>query len=177
MMLFPRLVPPLVSFDSITLGEMNECLEKWGHKMGAINRPAGALWAHGLKHNDEIVAVVATADLIAPTCAGLSRAEAIELARLCAADPSYCRPALRLWREFVFPHARRPWAVSYQDEALHTGNTYRFDGWVPLARSRSGVDRNSGRPGRKKTIWGWHRDASARRAAAKSAPTAAGESL
>jgi hypothetical protein len=153
---------PIVSFDTITVEEMNACLVSWGHRMGALRRPMGKMLAHGLHHNGALVAVVGTADLINGTCAGLSRAEAIELARLCAIRPDLCRPALRLWREFVFPALGREWAVSYQDEALHSGNTYRFDGWVQLGRSSSGPDRRSGRPGRSKTIWGWHCDAAVR---------------
>ena len=66
---------------------------------------------------------------------------------------------LRLWREFVFPAFGAPWAVSYQDEKLHTGNLYRFDGWRVLATSqRSGPDTRSGRAGRSKSVWGWNRD-------------------
>lgn len=157
-----RLFEPIVSFDAISVDDMNACLVAWGHKMGPLNRPAGRMWAHGLKHNGQTVAVVGTAALINETCAGFTRAEAIELARLCAIRRDLCRPALRLWREFVFPALGRPWAVSYQDEALHDGNTYRFDGWRRVGRSSSGPDRRSGRPGRSKAIWAWHPDAQQR---------------
>lgn len=60
---------------------------------------------------------------------------------------------------FVFPVLARErgyrWAVSYQDGALHSGNLYRFDGWVRIGRSRSSVDPRTGRKGRNKVIWGW----------------------
>ena len=102
---------------------------------------------------------MAAGALIRERVAGLSRAEAVELGRLCAATPHLCRPMLRLWREMVLPDLARAygyrWAVSYQDAALHTGNLYRFDGWVRLATSRSGTDPRSGRKGRNKVIWGW----------------------
>ena len=107
----------------------------------------------------EPVALTITAALVRETCAGLTRDEAVELARLCAKLPHINRVMLRLWREAVLPQLARAhgyrWAVSYQDEGLHTGNTYRFDGWKPLSRSRSGTDQRSGRKGRAKTIWGW----------------------
>jgi hypothetical protein len=143
------LFAPLVSFDLIEMHVANDFLVRFEHKMGPLNRPAGTQFAHGLHHNGNLVAIAATAALVNPTCAGLGRHEAIELARLCATRRDLCRPTLRLWREFVFPEMRRTWAVSYQDERIHGGDTYRFDGWVRLGRSRSG---------RSKTIWGWSSD-------------------
>ena len=149
---------PLISFDAISREELNASLAAWGHAMGRCARPAWHL-QHGLRHEGRIVAVTATDSLITRRVAGLGRHEAVELSRLCAERPDLCRVALRLWREFVFrPLADSQgftWAVSYQDERLHTGNTYRFDGWVRLARTRSGTDARSGRRGRNKTLWGW----------------------
>lgn len=164
------LIAPLVSFDRITLDEGNRCLAAWRHRMGPLTRPPEyGCWVHGLRHNGELVAVATASSLIRETCAGLTRAEAVELSRLCASRPGLCRVALRLWREFVFPALARSrgvqWAVSYQDADLHSGNTYRFDGWVPLGRGQSGaVDPRSGRKGRRTRIWGWHPDAAARAA-------------
>ncbi len=161
---------PLVSFDSISLAECNRCLVAWNHAMGPWRRPTFRGWFHGLRHGDELVGVTAAGDLIRETCAGFTRDEAVELARLCAARRDLNRVVLRLWREFVFPALCRAhgwtWAVSYQDRALHTGDLYRFDGWVPLARSRSGTDTRPGakRWGRDKTIWGWCVDESVRKA-------------
>ncbi len=147
------------------MDEANRMLVAWGHRMGACNRPMGLLRAHGLFAHGHLVALTVTADLVAETCAGLSRGEAVELARLCASRPDLCRPMLRLWREFIFPSYGASWAVSYQDEALHSGDTYRFDGWVQLQQhARSGPDRRSGRVGRTKTIWGWTADPAARAA-------------
>lgn len=151
---------PLVSFDAITLEELNVCLVAWRHKMGAWTRPDyGAARFHGLRHCGELVAVVATDQLISERVAGLQRSEAVELGRMCATREHLNRVALRLWREFVFPAVCRErgctWAVSYQDAVLHSGNLYRFDGWKQIGTSRSGTDQRSGRKGRSKVIWGW----------------------
>jgi len=154
---------PIISFDAIDRAELNEALTAWGHKMGPLNRPSFRPGiAHGLRHDGVLVAVTATEQMIPAATAGLSRDEALELARVCAVRPDLCRVAVRLWREFVFPAVSRAWgttwAISYQDAALHTGGLYRFDGWIPLGRSNSGPDRRGLNPGRRKVIWGWHAD-------------------
>lgn len=165
-----RVLFPDVTFRPIDRDTLNQRLVAWGHKMGPVRRPTGG-WSHALLIDGEPVAVVATDTLIRPRVAGLTRHEAVELSRLCAARPDLCRVALRLWRSFVFPALRGEcgfaWALSYQDAALHSGNLYRFDGWVRLATSRSGTDPRSGRKGRRKIIWGWRdaRDAPARASA------------
>ena len=152
---------PTVYFCQISRDDLNACLVAWGHRMGPIHRPTGA-WSHGLVYDVGLVAVVATDTLIRERVAGLTQRDAVELSRLCAARPDLCRVALRLWRAFVFPALCRDggflWAVSYQDAAIHSGNLYRFDGWVRLAASRSGTDSRSGRKGRRKIIWGWRND-------------------
>lgn len=159
------LVAPIAHIAQIDMADANAALVAWRHKMGPCNRPMGMQRAHGMFAHGRLVALTVTADLVANTCAGLSREDAVELARLCASRPDLCRPMLRLWREFVFPSYGAPWAVSYQDEALHSGDTYRFDGWVRLqTHARSGHDRRSGKPGRTKTVWGWHAAAAARTA-------------
>lgn len=155
---------PMISFDAIDRAELNECLIAWGHKMGPWERPDyGAEAFHGLRHHDQLIAVTAAARLIPAATAGLTRADAFELGRVCAKRRDLNRATLRLWREFVFPamckaHGWR-WAISYQDAALHSGDLYRFDGWVPLGCSHSGTDARSGRKGRNKVIWGWTADA------------------
>lgn len=160
---------PLISFDAITLDECNHALTEWGHKMGPICRPDfGDQRCHGLRHDGRLVAVTAGASIIKPVVGGLTRGEAFELARVCASRPNLCRPVVRLWREFVFPAISAAhgyaWAVSYQDAVLHSGNLYRFDGWVPLASTRSGSDQRSGRKGGPKILWGWHPDPAIRQA-------------
>src|SRR5882757_4613029 len=118
---------PFVTFDSISLGEANALLEKWGHKMGAIRRGNQRGWSHALRHEGRPVAVTTASYLIAGVVGGaphLTRQNTIELSRLCAERPGLCRVALRLWREFVFPSLEFEWAMSYQDADLHNGNTY-----------------------------------------------------
>lgn len=165
-----RLIDPLVSFDAISLEELNRCLVVWGHKMGPWERPDyGAARFHGMRHNGELVAVTATDALIRATC-GLDRPEALELGRVCAARRDLNRVALRLWREFVFPAicavTGQTWAISYQDAVLHGGDLYRFDGWTRIGTSRSGTDQRTGKVGRNKVIWGWQLPAARERAVA-----------
>jgi antitoxin VapB len=70
--------------------------------------------------------------------------------------PASAAWGIRLWREFVFPALGVPFAISYQDADMHSGRTYRFDGWErsPMI-SRSGSDARSGRQGRRKWVWVW----------------------
>lgn len=150
------LIQPMVSFESVQLVEANEMLSQWGHKMGPCIRGNARGWSHALMHEGNPVAVVITATLIRDAVGnapGLNRDNTIELARLCAVRSGLCRVAIRLWREFVFPALGYQCAISYQDADLHNGNTYRFDGWQRIARSRSGTDTRSGRTGRDKWVW------------------------
>lgn len=150
------LVPPLAHVEAIELADMNRALLAWDHKMGTWRRPDfGRARFHGMFHHGKLVAVTATDQLIAEQTCGISRDDAVELGRVCAERPDLCRPMLRLWREFVFPAFRVPWAISYQDAVIHSGNLYRFDGWVKLGTSSSGTDARSGARGRRKVVWGW----------------------
>lgn len=169
------LLSPIAHLDTIDSDALNRSLVAWGHKMGPLKRPGQEPWFHGLRAHGELVAVVAASRLVNATAAGFNRDTALELSRVCAARQDLCRVVLRLWREFVFPDLCRAhgyeWAISYQDAALHSGDLYRFDGWVRVAFSHSGTDRRSGRPGRDKWVWGWHADPIIR-AAARRAPAA-----
>lgn len=150
-----------VSWRGCALDEANAALVTWGHKMGPMNRPDyGDLSATGLYDGGQLVAVAMVAGLVRASVAGcpwLTRDNAMELARLCAARPGLCRVALRLWREFTFPRHGKAFAVSYQDADLHTGNTYRFDGWqrVSWAPGGTSTDQRTGRKGRNKWVWVW----------------------
>jgi antitoxin VapB len=160
---------PLIAYDAITRDECNDALRRWAHRMGPVERPdTGVARFHGLRHDGRLIAVTASDALIAETCAGFTRAQAYELSRVCAERADLNRVTVRLWREFVFPAMAQvrgySWAVSYQDAVLHSGNLYRFDGWIELGRSASGTDQRSGRKGRRKVIWGWHPDPATRRA-------------
>jgi len=155
---------PIASVSEIHLGEANVWLSAWGHKMGEIHRGNARGWSHALFHNDMPVAVTVTSTLIRECVGGglghLTRENTIELSRLCASRPGLCRVMIRLWREFIFPTTGYEFAISYQDADLHTGNTYRFDGWTRAAYSRSGTDSRSGRKGRNKWVWVWPASAS-----------------
>lgn len=149
-----------VTWRGIPLESANAALSEWSHKMGEMHRPCAAdIAAHGLIHDGRLVAVACTAGLIRETVGGapwLNRGNAVELARLCADRPTLNRVALRLWREFTWPQFGRPYAISYQDADLHTGNTYRNDGWQRVAFAPShGTDRRSGREARNKWVWVW----------------------
>lgn len=150
---------PVVTFTETTLDEANRLLVLWQHKMGELRRGNQDATCHALLHGGRPVAIVTASNLIAANVGGgadwLTRENAIELSRLCAERPGLCRVVLRLWREFVFPALGYRYAVSYQDADLHTGNTYRFDGWKRVAFAHSGTDTRSGRPGRDKWVWVW----------------------
>jgi hypothetical protein len=145
-----------VVFETILLNEANLLLERWSHKMGPLKRGRQRSVCHALKFQGETMGITTTSYLIAPRVGGahhLTRENTVELSRLCAVRKGLCRVVLRLWREFVFPTTNFEWAMSYQDADLHDGNTYRFDGWQRIARSKSGPDTRSGRPGRDKWVW------------------------
>ena len=143
---------PLITFDVISADDLNASLTAWGHRDGALRRPATfGSWSYGLREHGRLVGVCSASTLIRPTCAGgLTRGEAVELSRICAERRDLCRVVLRLWRAFAFPALCRAhgftWAISYQDRRRHSGALYRFDGWVPLA----GVTES-----RPKVGWGW----------------------
>jgi hypothetical protein len=152
---------PVVEMGIVSLGEANDLLTRWNHKMGPLNRGNQGAVCHALFFEQEPVAVTTASTLIMPVVGGglshLTRENTIELSRLCAARSGLCRVMLRLWREAVFPTMGKKFAISYQDADLHNGLTYRFDGWKREGYSHSGTDTRSGRPGRDKWIWVWER--------------------
>lgn len=151
---------PLATFDAISLEQTNRLLVEWGHRMGPLLRGnSAALHCHALIVHGEPVGLACTSSLIRERVGGglvhLTRANTIELSRLCAREPWACRVVLRLWREIVFPQTGYAAAISYQDANLHSGNIYRFDGWQRAGYSHSGKDGRTGRAGRDKYIWVW----------------------
>jgi hypothetical protein len=155
------LIVPISQIADIEMTEVNAALLRWEHRIGACSLPNHDMWAHGLVEYDRLVGVAIAASLIRVTAASLTLSEAFKLAYLCAARPDQCRVVLRMWREFVFPSLCRTYD---QDESLHSGDTYWFDGRVQLGRSRRCTNKRSGRMWRSKTIWGWYADPGARRA-------------
>lgn len=156
-----NLFGPLISFDAIDMDDANAALSAWGHRMGPFRRPnyGNRVRARGLRHIDELIGLTVTDRAISEEVAGLPRDDVVELARVCAVRRDLNRVMVRLWREFVFPAICREWgaswAISYQHATMHTGDLYRFDGWKQLGKSRSGIDKRSGRKGYSKVIWGW----------------------
>ncbi|HEV2897165.1 MAG TPA: hypothetical protein VGX71_04825 [Pseudaminobacter sp.] len=84
-----------VTFEPITRDYLNAHLVLWGHRMGENHRPTRG-WSHGLRHEGRLLAVVAADTLIRERVTGLTRHDAVELSRLCAAKRDLCRVALRL---------------------------------------------------------------------------------
>lgn len=154
---------PIAHIDAVTREQANVMLLDWGHRMGPMTRPNFKIEAHhALFEDGKPVAIVMAGETVREVVGqtGIKRTDCIELMRLCAARPHLCRPMLRLWREFIFPRLSdvygRGVAVSYQDEALHSGDIYRFDGWLLIGKGgRGGNDTRTGRPGRKLRIWAW----------------------
>lgn len=157
------LVVPIARIEAIELCQANSLLTEWGHKMGPIRRPKFSFETHHALFEDNVpVAVICAGETVRQVVGqtGIRREDCVELTRLCAAREHLCRPFLRLWREICFPRIarahNRTLAVSYQDESLHSGNVYRFDGWLDIGKGGGGgSDRRGGAKGRKLRIWAW----------------------
>ena len=156
------IIEPIAHLAAIPMHEVNALLEQWGHKMGPLLRVhSTTMHSHALYAHGQPVALATTSTLICANVGGglkhMTRANTVELSRLCACVPWANRVMLRMWRELVFPATKKHYAISYQDSDLHTGNTYRFDGWKRAAWARGTPDLRSGRQGRNRFIWVWER--------------------
>lgn len=157
---------PIVSFDLVDNDAADKLLVDWGHWLGGCNRPFGrqsfALAVLGVG----AVSVAVSASTVNGRCAEFERQECVELARL-ASHPGYrwaSRVCLRLWRE-IAPAcwAAKYWpvraCVSYSNNARHTGNLYRFDGWQRWGTSKpskgGGGWTRPRKDGEAKTVWVW----------------------
>jgi antitoxin VapB len=157
------LIAPIAHLEAVDRSVANRLLTDWGHKMGPIRRPNFAIDAHHVLFSHGLpVALASSGETVREVVGrtGIRREQCVELVRLCASRRDLRRVMLRLWREMVFPDVARAHgrdlAVSYQDRALHTGDTYRFDGWLAIGKGGGGgPDSRSGAPGRKMTIWAW----------------------
>jgi len=167
------LIDPLISFDVIDRDEANDCLVRWGHRMGANNRPLyRAPIDFGLREMGELQGVICCDTLIKETC-GFDRSTAFELSRICAAAPRINRALIRLFTEFAQPLVARTWgtawAISYQNAKMHRGDLYRFDQWLRLRETTGGSDSRalgSTVSSQRRVIWGWHPSVAARDAKA-----------
>ena len=156
----------MVGLVPIQVDDANRLLADWGHRLGPINRPF-TMQAFALEVDGRPVSVAVSASTVSNTVAGLKRTEVVECARLCSAVPWANRIMLRLWREVCAP--RWPdWvpvaAVSYSQNAHHSGDLYRFDGWHKMSAT-AGTRSGGGAWTRKryatdavlgpKTLWLW----------------------
>lgn len=153
---------PAVAWDRIPCATADTLLQRWGHWLGACNRPFGRQ-AWGLWLDGAIVAVAVSASTPNARCGPYARHQVVELARLCAhpAHRDLTRVALRLWRKT----AARAWAasywpvrayVSYANAIRHRGDIYRFDGWRKVADVPGGVAGGSWQRGKvyaPKSVW------------------------
>ena len=167
------LLAPIAQLQECTPAEANGLLVEWKHRMGPLERGQHGYARPGcyvLLHHDLPVAVATHSTLIRDHVGGglthLTRADTIELSRLCAARSGLCRIMLRMWREFVFPALGYRFAISYQDAVIHGGYTYKHDGWTRSPEmSRSGTDNRTDKVGRAKWIWYWELSAARERSA------------
>ena len=98
------LFAPAMHIDAIDCAELNQILARWGHRMGAFERPSNAIEAHhAMLERGEPVAVTAAGETVREVVGrtGIRREQCVERARLCAARRGLCRPMLRLWREVL----------------------------------------------------------------------------
>jgi hypothetical protein len=148
---------PIVSFDLIDDVLADECLVRWGHWLEGCNRPFGR-HSFGIFVHGELLCVAVSASTVNAMCGGLPRSEVVELARLCS-HPDHrdlTRVGLRLWR-ITAPGcwARDYWpvthVVSYSNNARHTGDIYRFDGWTKVQEVKGGTTGPNATYNRKKS--------------------------
>ena len=129
---------PIVTFDLIDNARADAALVEWGHWLEGCNRPFGRQ-SFGISVHDELLCVAVSASTVNASCGGYRRQDVVELARLCShpENRDLTRVGLRLWR-IVAPGCwtRTYWPVkalvSYSNNARHTGDIYRFDGWTKV---------------------------------------------
>lgn len=128
---------PMLSLSTLQVDDANRLLLDWGHRLGEIHRPF-RMQAFALELDGEPISIAVSASAVSDTVAGLRRVEVVECARLCSSrgTPWASRVMIRVWREVCAP--RWPdWApiaaISYSQNAHHSGDLYRFDGWHKMA--------------------------------------------
>lgn len=127
---------PIAGVYPIGMGEANELLVRWEHRLGPINRPFRSE-AYALMLDQRPVAVAVSTSIVNGPVAGYERQEVVELGRLCAEPGNRWanRVMLRVWREVAAPRWKC-WpvkaAVSYSHNAMHRGDILRTDGWTKV---------------------------------------------
>lgn len=160
---------PMAGVYPVSMDMANDLLDRWGHKLGPINRPFHSE-AYALMLDQRPIAVAVSTNTIGNPVAGYQRQQVVELGRLCAEPGNHWanRVMLRLWREVCAPRWQC-WpvkaCVSYSHNAMHRGDIYRTDGWR-MVTDRAGATSgsNHGRPihagiaAGKKRLWVWEYD-------------------
>lgn len=163
------LFPPF-AVEAVPLATANELLTSWKHPLGPSRRPFGSL-SHVLTMAGDPVAVAVAASTVSSTCAGMTRRDVVELARIGRAPDAdwSLRVLIRLWRVGLapsWPYWTARAAVSYAMPGTE-GGIYRFDGWCnhgKTQRSGGGGSWTTSRPAVNavadgvKTLWVWHYD-------------------
>jgi hypothetical protein len=153
----------IIRYNRIDDELADRMLVAWGHWLKGCSRPFGRV-SSGLFLYDELVAVAVSASTVNASCGGYPRQRCVELARLCA-HPQHrdlTRVALRCWRVTAaseWPYWLADVLVSYQNAIRHTGDIYRFDGWIKVADTKGSTGggtwsrpRKSGEP---KAVWAY----------------------
>jgi hypothetical protein len=174
---------PLACWDVCEDDEADAALVEWGHFLGACERPFGRQ-SFALRLDGKLAAVAVSASTVNGHCGGYRRREVVELVRLCSSpeDAELTRVALRLWR-VTAPESwlrlmnrldlvrERKWlwevkaVVSYANALRHSGDIYRFDGWVNVGAvkgSTGGGTHSSRKKAEEKTVWAYLLDAAER---------------
>lgn len=150
---------PLVVFEEISDAEADRALVDCEHYLGPCERPYGRQ-SFGLVVNGKLASVAVSASTTGVTCAGFSRFEVVELARLGSLQTyrMWTRVALRCWRECapaLWPHWSVLACVSYSNETRHKGDVYRFDGWRKhgIVRGSTGGGHSPRKERQDKSVW------------------------
>ena len=167
---------PLCGVYPCEMRVVNILLREWGHRLGTCTRPFGQQ-GFALKIHGNPISVAVSASTVSKTIVGVgkhgapiqyTRGEIVECARLCSHPTHHyaTRLMLRLWREVcapLWPYWQARAAVSYSQNAHHSGDIYRFDGWERIktdcgsmgggtwSRKRSASEAVHG----QKSLWLW----------------------
>jgi len=136
---------PICGGYPIDVEEANRLLIEWNHKLGPVERPFRQE-AFGLEICGKgLIAVAVSGSIIngpisirndeGEVVRSYDREEVVELTRLASNVKWANRIMIRAYRELLAP-AWKCWpvkaVVSYSKNEMHSGNTYRFDGWAKI---------------------------------------------
>jgi hypothetical protein len=133
---------PIGSLERIENREADNRLIRWGHYLGACNRPFGRQ-SFGFFWDGELVGVAVSATTVKSSTYGFPRTQVCEFARCCS-HPDHrdlTRVLVRLYRKVAADEwTREYWPasalLSYSNRARHEGDIFRFDGWARYMETR-----------------------------------------